>query len=288
MKRSFLRVTVLYLTAATALLIIPGAASAEVPGDAELEAELERQLEEYDLADWEAYYDGLPNEVRELWGGGMEELISGFVSGETENADIGERLKVLLLSGLKRSLAPLGTVLGIALMSGLVGVLLEGGTESGMGAAASFVCLGMFAAAAVSILLRLAAVSLDTVERLMKFTQSVSPVIATMLAATGSVAGGGLVQPLTVMISDTMMSFFRSAVLPLILAGAGIAVAAGFAGKRKLDRLFDTVKTVLKWVIGIAFTVFLGVGSIRGISAAGADSLSVRTRCAYPPDGHNA
>ena len=269
------------LVLAALLVLLPASSAlAQIPDDTELDAEMERQLDEYDLADWELYYAGLPEEVRALWGGGVDELVAGFIQGgagadSATDTDIFDRVWALVLSGLRRSAAPLGMMLGIALLSGLSGVITGGRSE--LSEAANFVCLGMFAAAAVSILLRLVSLSRDTVEQLARFIQASSPVIATMIAATGSVAGGGLVQPLTALISDTMTGIFKTAVLPLILAAAAIAVAGSFSGKRQLARLSDTIHSLIKWITGIAFTVFLGIISIRGISAAGADSLSVRT-----------
>ncbi len=101
--------------------------------------------------------------------------------------------------------------------------------------------------------------------------------ISTLLAAVGSVSAGGMVQPLTAFMGQTVTAVFKNVVLPLILGAAVIAVAGSLTGKAKLAHLYAAVKSAVKWIIGVVFTVFLGLMSVQGISAAGVDSISMRT-----------
>ena len=259
------------------LALLPsGIAKAEIPDEEELSLEIERQMEQYDLEDWEEYISALPDEIKALWnGGGTAELMDGFLSGEgAEGEGILDKVFSLIKGRLRQSVAPLSAILGIALLSGLAGVLLEG---DGIKEVVDFLCMGMFAAVTAGILQRLFSVAGEAVERLSGFTKAAAPVLATMIAACGNTASGGLVQPLTVFMSDTVSGIFSSAVLPIITLSAVVATAGELSGGRRLDRLFSVVKSALKWLTGIVFTIFLGLISIEGISAAGVDSLSIRT-----------
>ncbi|MEG1810036.1 MAG: stage III sporulation protein AE [Clostridia bacterium] len=260
-------------------LLLPSVAGAQTDLANEVKDELDSQLAKQDLSSWQTFFGELSPEVRQIWGyESITDMMGGYINGEVDtqyesklNALVG-----LLLASIKRNMAALGMVFAIALISGIIGVLLDDDKQD-IKAITSFVCFGMYVVVISYLVASLVNTANEAITRLSGFTEVATPVIATMLAATGNVSAGGIVRPLTVFMSQTVTGFFKTVIMPLILSGAVIAVTGNLTGKSKLTHLYGSIKTIIKWLIGMVFTVFLGLVSIQGISVSGMDSISIRT-----------
>ena len=77
--------------------------------------------------------------------------------------------------------------------------------------------------------------------------------------------------------TGTVFKIFTGILLPWILCGGVIAIAGSISGRKETDQILKLIKSSVKWTIGIIFTVFLSTLSVRGLSAAGVDSVSIKT-----------
>lgn len=259
------------------LLICPGMAFSEV--DEAIKNQIEDKLWEYDLSIWQEAADSFSEQTRMLWDGlSMREWMLNFIGGEWEKNDESAPLgivKEMLLPALRGNLAMIGTMLGAALFSGMIALLFEG--EKGLRDILLLICSGMVISASAAYYLRLIAAAGDTMRQLSGFAEKTTPVLSVMLAATGNLGSAGMLQPLLAFLCGSVMTYFTNLALPLLSAAGLLSVAGSLAGRGEMQRFAKLIKSFCKWSTGLIFTTFLGAVSLRGMSAAGADSIALRT-----------
>ena len=262
----------LYLAAAAIFLLLIPAASLGEP----LPQESRDQLGTYDLSAWEAYYQTLPESVRQVWdGASLTGIIERIASGEgIKYENVFTALGGAALAALRKSMGAYAILMGTALLSCVADILCGG--KAGISDIVSFLCFGMSAAAVSYALMQQVSTARLAIASLTAFMEIATPVMAFALTAVGSVTLSGAIQPLMAFLGTTVAAFFKNIILPLTAAGGTAVIIGALSQKMGLTQLHRLIKSAVKWLTGAVFTVYFGVVAIQGLSMGGADSITLR------------
>lgn len=235
-------------------------------------------LGQYDLSAWQESYGSLPVDVRSLWGyESAHELISSYALGE---GNLGEGLLKGLweaaISAIRQGIGSLGTIIGVALLIGLLDVMLGEG-QGNIKEIATFLCYGVCVAALSGVMAAQLSLAAGAVEDICKLLEALSPLLVTLLAAVGATASAGMAQPLFIFLSGTVAKTVQSVLLPAVMSAGVLHIVGGLTGRKQMEHIAATIKSFSKWMIGGITTVFLGSMALRGMSVGGVDSISFRT-----------
>lgn len=203
------------------------------------------------------------------------ELLKRLCAGEMILSP-GDVLKMLLqqLSGLfGQSAARLTRLMIPAVLACCPQWLKEGAASKAAGYAGVLMTLGVLA----SDLRDHAALCTETIGRMTNWMQALFPLMTTLLAAVGGTAGSAFYQPAVMAAAGSMTALIQQATMPLTLCTAMLTMADGLSEQLKVSRLCRLFRQAACWTLGLGFTVFLGVMSVQGITAAAVDGVSIRT-----------
>jgi len=245
--------------------------------EAELESVLDATQAQYDLSAWEERYGRLPEQVQELWGhGDVNSLIAGFARGEgVEAKGLLEGLWETVKATIAQGLGSLASILGIALLTGLLDALL-GEKQTNVKEIASFLCYGVCVMLLSALLTDQLSMTVGAIQELCGLLETVSPLLVTLLAAIGATASG-MVQPMFVLLSGTVAKVVQGVLLPGVMGAGVLYIVGALAGREQVSHLANTIKSFVKWAMGGITTIFLGAMALGGMSAGGVDSISFRT-----------
>lgn len=246
--------------------------------EAELESILDATQAQYDLSAWEESYGKLPAQVQDLWGhGDINSLIAGFARGEgLEAQGLLEGLWETVKATLAQGLGSLASIIGIALLTGLLDALL-GEKQTNVKEIASFLCYSVCVMILSALLADQLAMTAGVIQELCGLLETVSPLLVTLLAAIGATASAGMVQPMFVLLSGTVAKVVQSVLLPGVMGAGVLYIVGALAGREQVTHLANIIKSFVKWAMGGITTVFLGAMALGGMSAGGVDSISFRT-----------
>ncbi len=248
-----------------AVLLLPGAALAE--------EEISIPVVEYDVSQWEQLWQELPGEIRGLAGGlSPRELIARYREGAQSVLD-GAAFKQVAVDTLRQAGAGMAGLIGLALLAGL-GDIVTGGRE-GAGEMLSFCITGMCVSLVTGTVYSQFTWATETVERVARVTEVTSPALMTLVAACGS-AKSAATQPWAIFLCNSITKVFKGIMMPLIPIMCGFTAAACITGQKQLKSIARLIKSTVKWGMGLAFTVFLGSMSIRGLNASGLDRAGIK------------
>ena len=170
----------------------------------------------------------------------------------------------------------LATILSLAILSNLLGQF-KGSNNKNLGEIVHFVCymaVIIIVCTSITTLINLAS---STIVSMQKQMEIIFPIILTLMASVGSTVSVGIYQPTLAMLSGIIVNIFNYVILPIFIISFVISIVGNLSNNVKLNKFSSLLNDIFKWIIGIVFTVFTGVMTIRGISAGSFDSVSIRT-----------
>ena len=235
-------------------------------GASGLEEGLEQALEQVDVQQLEAL-SGQQN---------LRELILRLARGEMvwDGQETARQLGSLLLGELRLSLSRMIGLLAPALLCAAAEAMrLRSRSAMEMAENACFLVLAAILAADMKVYL---AEAEQTVSRMAEIMQALFPMLLTLLAAVGAASGAAIFRPAISAASGTMTALVRELTLRLAMGVAVITLLNHLSPRMRLSRLAKLLRDGAAWTLGVAFTVFIGVTAMQGMTAAAADGISIR------------
>lgn len=255
------------------LLLFPAVCLAEEAEDGELTEELIRQIGLLDTGEWESFFkeSGIPS----LSGfASVDELLLALAEGST--GDPGGMLDILKAIALRelKSFAGILAALAVAAAVTLLPALirdeeLKPVLALALGSVAASLCAGAFSA--------LCGRTFATVGRAAKLTQGTMPVMCGMLTLMGSASTAGVMRPLMLFLSGTVLVMIESLALPLSAAGGVLAVANSFSEEGKLSGFVKFSSSAVKTLLGVVSALYIAVIAVQGMTMGLKDGVSIRT-----------
>lgn len=116
----------------------------------------------------------------------------------------------------------------------------------------------------------------ESVQNMIGFTQSLIPLLMTLMLATGSVISVNIVQPVILFTINIIANLFQIVFLPMILVSTALAVVSKLSDKVQVDKMAKFMNSSVIWAMGIILTIFVGILSIEGTLGSSVDGLTAK------------
>ena len=114
------------------------------------------------------------------------------------------------------------------------------------------------------------------IENIGKLSEIMSPIILTLMVASGGTASAAVYKPSVVFFTGAVINLFYAVVLPVIGILTVFNIISHFSKEIKLKRFSDFFSGVLKWIFGIIITVYGLFITVQGITVSAGDGISAK------------
>lgn len=275
---------ILLVLMALTLLLFSGAARAEEgeEGDLSISEGVELWLAEIDWSEWEAELNGLPDTVRALWDGlGSRELTrriaeSGGIGRQTPDGSVlWKALSSLLTRELRSAAGFFALLMGVIMLSGAC-MALAGGKSLKVTEVSGMVCRAMLLLIVLTSFSALARTTVGCIAQISTLMEMAAPALMTLLTAMGGTASAGVFQPAMSLLCTMVTGVVERVIVPLAMCGGILALMDRLSERLRVSELAGLIKSASKWIIGALTTVYLAATSLRGMTAAAFDGVSLR------------
>ena len=242
----------------------------------DLKQQTNQQLDFFDFDALDEELNRIEN-VENFGASSFLEKVKKLISGEY-SFDFKDLLSTFLstfLSDFKKIIPLLTSVFALAILSNLVGHFKVKGKN--LSNVVHFVCYSAVIIIVCTNITNLVNITTSAINSMQSQMEVIFPIILTLMASVGNTVSVGIYQPIMAMLSGLIINVFSYIVLPIFLISFVISVVGNLSNNVKLNKFSSLLNDVFKWVIGIVFTLFTGVMTIKGISAGSFDSVSIRT-----------
>ncbi|MCS1350775.1 stage III sporulation protein AE [Mechercharimyces sp. CAU 1602] len=117
----------------------------------------------------------------------------------------------------------------------------------------------------------------SAISQMIDFMVALVPLILTLLATMGNVGTVALFHPLIVFMIHAVGTVIYTVVFPLFFFAAILHIVSGLSQKYQVNQLAGFMQKIGMSLLGGMLTIFLGIISVQGATAAVADGVTLRT-----------
>lgn len=237
------------------------------------------QVEKLDITDIKTYWD----DVMTKYGGFLPESQKGsllqFLNGEKE-LSFQEWIKALLKFMFHELIANgklLGTLILLTIFSMLLQLLQNAFNQS----AVSKVAYALVYMVLIIIALNSFHVAIeytnDAIHAMSNFILALIPLLLALMASSGGLASAAFFHPVIIFLMNTSGLLIQNVVLPLLFLSALLSIVSTLTDQYKVTQLAGLLRNISIGLLASFLTIFLGVISVQGASAAVTDGITIRT-----------
>jgi stage III sporulation protein AE len=115
------------------------------------------------------------------------------------------------------------------------------------------------------------------ITRMIDLMLALVPLMLTLLASMGNFGSVGMFHPMIVLMIHVIGTVIHTVVFPLLFCSAILGIISALSEKYKVNQLANLLRKVSVGLLGTLLTVFLGVISVQGATAAVTDGVTIRT-----------
>ncbi|WNB93582.1 stage III sporulation protein AE [Bacillus sp. NEB1478] len=240
---------------------------------------VEHQINSMQLDEVKDYWDSITKE----YGGFLPESQKGsfleFVKGDKQFS-----LKAYMLGLLKFTFHELvvhGKLLGTLILLTVFSMLLQSIQNAFDRSAISKVAYGIIYMVLIILALNSFHVAItyavDAIDNMLNFMIALIPLLLALMATVGSIASVAFFHPVILFLVNTSGLLIKNFVLPLLFLSALLSIVSTMSEHHKVTQLAKLLRNIGIGSLALFFTVFLGVMSVQGATAAVTDGITIKT-----------
>lgn len=236
-------------------------------------------LDKLDLSSIQSIVDMLTSDQIAVFGfGDIAERIRAVASGEYEN-DFGSIVSYIfalfgsdIFEFLPLLTALLAIVIAYNIINSVKGKFASQSVENviffATGTLAVSITVGYFSSVLMSAVKLIASLKTQI--------NAVSPVLITLMTASGATSSAGVYTPAIAVLGGGMTNLTTYIAFPMLLMGLVFDIVGSISVSVKLEKTSEFFRSACKWFLGTAFFLFVTVIGVSGITASVRDGITVR------------
>ncbi len=236
---------------------------------------IKEQLDKIDFSGLEEFFNQIANKPADI---DFIQYVNQLLNGENTFSfnSIFEYLINIIFNNIFEIMPIIISILSISIFCGIINSFKSSFLADGIADIIFFVCFLCVVLLLSSEIILIYNNSKIIIENMAKLTEIMSPIILTLMSATGGVVSVGIYKTSVAFLTSGVINIILSVILPLIGITILFNVIMNFSSSIKLNKFVDCSASIIKWIMGIIITIFGLFISIQGIASASYDGISIR------------
>lgn len=197
--------------------------------------------------------------------------------GNLSMSKVGGAVVSLLLKEVKSVLGLSFSIIAIGIISALLKNLQEAFNSEGISEVAFYTCYALMIVMLTKTFLISLDMAKDVITNVVEFMSRLLPVLVLMLGAAGGLTQAATMDPIVLGATILIPQIYLNIIIPLILSSFVLEFANNISNGDKLSNLCSITKKSTIWIQGIILTIFIGLLTVRGITASTIDAVTLKT-----------
>lgn len=231
----------------------------------------------------EHFYDYIANmktKYELLEGIDAKTYVKDFMStgdGKISTEKLVKGLGLYAFKELAASLKLLALLVVIALICALLTNLQRAFSSESLSNIAYFACYSLL----IIIMAKSFYIGVDTarttIKEMSEFMTALTPILIMLVASVGGFVEAAIMDPIIIGAITISSKIFMDVIIPIICMTFVLQFVNNLSSEYKIDKLTKLLNQVAMWAQGIIMTIFIGIITIRGISAKTIDEVTAKT-----------
>lgn len=260
---------------AVIVLILMCAFTVSAFADEKVEQEMQDQISDIDTGAWQNFIDSL--EGTSFAGKNIKDIILEIASGGGVGIEsVFDAIKAEFENSISSLVFLVMQLMALGIIAGMSERSKETLSATGVSEISGLVITCVALTVIVANLTSCVKQCTETIGLIAELSQIIMPVITPLLVSAGGSATAGLMQPTSSLLGSIIGVLIKNVLLPLLTISGIFSLVNSVSSRLGLGGMGNVLKSIHNWVLRTVFVVFSGFLTLKGISAGGIDSISIR------------
>lgn len=239
---------------------------------------VEEQLDLFDTSKLESFIQDILEDNHALMDFSFRNMIKKVIKGEKifEKDKLKDFIIETFFNELRINLSFLAKILAITIISAVLTNLQGTFEKSSVSQIANYVTYMVLAILIIGSFYQLMEVVENTIRNMVGFMEIIMPVLLTFLVIAGGPNTKILFHPMIIGSVNLIGVLVQNIIIPLIYFSFIVSILANLSSRAELKKLSELGRQIITFMITAAFTIFIGIITIYGLSTK-MDGLTIRT-----------
>jgi len=186
-------------------------------------------------------------------------------------------ISIYAIKELAASVKLLALLVVIALICSLLTNLQKAFSNESLSNIAYFACYSLLIIIMAKSFYIGVEVARSTIKEMTDFMTALVPILIMLMASVGAFVEAAVMDPIIIGAITISAKIFMDIIIPIICMAFVLQFVNNMSSEYKIDKLTKLLNQIALWMQGILMTVFVGIISIRGITAKTIDQVTAKT-----------
>lgn len=207
----------------------------------------------------------------------VNDVFKDAITGKVENNKLFGKLLNILGKETKDVISNIGIILIVVVIHSILATISDNLENKGVTQVAYLAELAIIITLVLKSFAGIINITKESVDNLVGFSNSLIPLLITLMLTTGSFVSAGVVKPILLFLINFIGNFIVDFIFPLVTIGTTLSIISKISNKVKIDKLAKFLKSASVWILGIIMTLFVTVLSLEGSITETVDGVTAKT-----------
>ena len=205
------------------------------------------------------------------------ELLNSAITGNIDNRTLGKSILNIIGKETLESIKTIASIMIVIIIHSILKNISEGLENKSVAKICYYVQYILIVTLIMSNFAEVINMVKESVSNLVAFSNTLIPILITLVLTTGNIASANLLQPILIFMITFIGNLISNIIIPITLASTALAIVSKVSDQIQLDKLSKFLKSGVTWTLGVVLTLFVTLVSVEGSLSSSVDGVTAKT-----------
>lgn len=205
------------------------------------------------------------------------ELLNSAITGNVDNEKLGKGILNIIGKETLSSIQTIASIMVVIIIHSILKSISEGLENQSIAKISYYVQYILIVTLIMNNFSQVISMVKDSVNDLIAFSNTLIPLLLTLVLTTGNIISANLLQPVLLFMVTFIGNFISNIVIPMVLASTVLGIVSKISDYMQLDKLSKFFKSSVVWILGVVLTLFVSLVSVEGSLSSSVDGITAKT-----------
>lgn len=206
-----------------------------------------------------------------------DELLSSAMNGNINNSSLAKGIINIIGKETLGSIRTIASIIIVIIIHSILKSISDGLENKEISKICYYVQYILIVTLIMSNFADIISMVKTSVENLVSFSNTLIPILITLVLTTGNIVSANLLQPILLFIITFIGNFILNIIIPVLLASTALGIVSKISDYVQLDKLSKFFKSSIVWILGVVLTLFVSLVSVEGSLSSSVDGVTAKT-----------
>lgn len=207
----------------------------------------------------------------------LQDIFSDAITGKIETQNIFKKIINSIGKETKNAISNIGIILIVIIIHSILVTISESLGNKSVSQIAYFVEYIIIITLVLNNFADIINMIKNTTINLVGFSNSLIPLLMTLMLTTGSFVSAGVIKPVLLFLINFIGNFIIDFILPIVIIGTALSIVSKISNKVRIDKFAKFLKSSGIWILGTIMTLFVTILSLEGSITGAVDGVTAKT-----------